>query len=983
MQRKLLFLLLITALVPGLMFASGKIKGKVVDAGSGEPLVGANVVVVGTSMGAATNVSGEYTILNVPAGTYQLKTTYVGYQAITISNIRVNNDLTSEASFQLPAEGVTVATVEIVATRPLVNKNATNAVRIIDQEFFDKIPARGTNAAIVVQPGVVSLNGNIYIRGGRPDEVGFKVEGVGVNNIVHGGQALHIVAEAVEQMQVQAGGFNAEYGGANAGLVQTALRSGPSEGWKASLLEETDNFTKQNKRALGGWSYGYNDLTATLGGPLIGKKLRFFGSVQNTFYRDPSQSVRGPFDFTGPNALVSDPTYTIKHPPVAGSSANSLPDTISVSSAGGNAVGGGNNLWVTSGTLLLDLGDIQLRGAGSYSFNKYQDQAFFGALLDQARLPAHDNKDGFANVRFSHALSPTMFYEVNFNYFNNVHRDFDPVFGSNVFLYGDSAANAAHGFYLRNESLNWTNYSFYGGAFTMNQPGAVLSGYNYEKEISLGGRADFTAQVKQHEIKFGGEYTRYTIRRYNPNGSLSWSQIIKQYGYGTQTAGDLLRKIGGVGSDTYGYDIWGNQIENDQISNGALSDLGPRKPTFAAAYVQDKIEFSDVVLNLGLRLDYIDPSSKDAPTPGNLHFNNNDLILASDIVNTSKTTQISPRIGFSFPVTDRTVFHAQYGKFIQQTQLRDSYLGITQIAGIIKGGFFDNTPVGWGLKPTRTTQYELGFAQQVSDFASFDITAFYKDIQDQIQFTYILPDPNSPNANYSSLVNGDFTTSKGIEFKLTLRRTNRVQAQINYTFSDVKTTGSNPASVSGIWSAGSIVDYPRYVFPADFDFPHKGNVLLDYRFAKGDGGPVLEQLGLNLLLTFNSGHALTRLDAQQRGPAPTDPRFRTPIEPIGSSSTPWFFQLDARLDKTVRIGPLDANFYIYVMNLLNTDNAVNAFFRTADPKNDGWFATAPGKDDATSNGPAYVRAYNQLLLGENSGNFSIPRQIRFGVKLDY
>jgi hypothetical protein len=106
MLRKLLFLLLIAALVPGLMFASGKIKGKVVDASSGEPLVGANVIVVGTSMGAATNVSGEFNVLNLPAGTYTLKTSYVGYQAITLTNIRVNDDLTTDANFQLPAEGV-------------------------------------------------------------------------------------------------------------------------------------------------------------------------------------------------------------------------------------------------------------------------------------------------------------------------------------------------------------------------------------------------------------------------------------------------------------------------------------------------------------------------------------------------------------------------------------------------------------------------------------------------------------------------------------------------------------------------------------------------------------------------------------------------------------------------------------------------------------------------------------------------------------
>ena len=179
MQRKLFVVLVLTALIPAVLLASGgKIRGKVADAGTGEPLVGANVVVVGTSMGAATNVAGEFLILNVQVGTYTLRTSYVGYQTITISNIRVNNDLTSEVNFTLPAEGVTVGTVEIIAERPLINKSATNAVRIIDNEFFSNIPARGTNTALAIQPGVVLQNNNVYIRGSRPDEVGYFVEGV-------------------------------------------------------------------------------------------------------------------------------------------------------------------------------------------------------------------------------------------------------------------------------------------------------------------------------------------------------------------------------------------------------------------------------------------------------------------------------------------------------------------------------------------------------------------------------------------------------------------------------------------------------------------------------------------------------------------------------------------------------------------------------------------------------------------------------------
>src|SRR5512139_1376968 len=98
MQRKLFFVLVLTVLLPAVLFAAGKISGKVTDAGTGEPLVGANVVVVGTSMGAATNVAGEFVILNVPSGTYTLRTSYVGYQMITLSNVRVNEGLTSTAN---------------------------------------------------------------------------------------------------------------------------------------------------------------------------------------------------------------------------------------------------------------------------------------------------------------------------------------------------------------------------------------------------------------------------------------------------------------------------------------------------------------------------------------------------------------------------------------------------------------------------------------------------------------------------------------------------------------------------------------------------------------------------------------------------------------------------------------------------------------------------------------------------------------------
>jgi hypothetical protein len=222
-----------------------------------------------------------------------------------------------------------------------------------------------------------------------------------------------------------------------------------------------------------------------------------------------------------------------------------------------------------------------------------------------------------------------------------------------------------------------------------------------------------------------------------------------------------------------------------------------------------------------------------------------------------------------------------------------------------------------------------------------------------------------------------------VEFKFTMRRRSRISAFLSYTFSTVTTTGSNTASTAGLWSAGSIVSLPHYTFPADWNQTHRGTLLFDYRFDKNDGGPILEQLGLNVLLNFNSGHNFTRLSADQRGTNPTDPRFRAPVEPIGASSTPWFFQLDARLDKSFTLGPLDLNVYVYVINMLGTKNAVNAFVRTGDPSDDGWFSTAAGRADALQSGQQYVDFYRAISLGDNSGNYGPPRQIRFGLRLDY
>ena len=129
---------------------------------------------------------------------------------------------------------------------------------------------------------VVLQNGRLYIRGGRTEEVGFYLEGASTRNVLDGSNITTVIPEALEEFQIQAGGYNAQYGGANSGIVRQTLRSGTSN-LKASLLTETDNFTSQYKKSLGTYSYGYSDYVATLSGSLLTENIKFFVAGENRF----------------------------------------------------------------------------------------------------------------------------------------------------------------------------------------------------------------------------------------------------------------------------------------------------------------------------------------------------------------------------------------------------------------------------------------------------------------------------------------------------------------------------------------------------------------------------------------------------------------------------------------------------------------------------------------------------------------------------
>ena len=432
-----LLLFLPTFLLAG---TTGRISGKVTDLQTGEPLIGANIIVVGTSFGAATDVSGEYTISNLDAGVYEVKASYLGYKTVTISNVRVNAELTTELNFKLPATGVSVGEVTIIAQRPLINKSNTNAIRTTTNEEIQALPVRGVDNIIALTPGVTLQEGNIYVRGGRQDEVGYYLEGTNISNplvslmggIHHSAQQVTIPQDALDEVQVQAGGYTAEYGGANAGIVKADLKSGGSQ-LKASVQYLTDNWTFKNSSQryngaehLGAYSYGYNDLTASISGPVAGNHIKLYGLFDNLSQADANPEPVNGFNF----GKLVDPITN---------------DVINLNYPGGPQPGNGSNRYSGVGTINLDYNPTIIRLIGTYTFQRQRIGGGTYTIFDNNRLPIQDNYNGDFGIKLTQILSSDAYIDVNASYIFNKGTTYDPQLGSNFWAYGDSAANSAAG----------------------------------------------------------------------------------------------------------------------------------------------------------------------------------------------------------------------------------------------------------------------------------------------------------------------------------------------------------------------------------------------------------------------------------------------------------------------------------------------------------------------------------------------------------
>ena len=580
--------------------------------------------------------------------------------------------------------------------------------------------------------------------------------------------------------------------------------------------------------------------------------------------------------------------------------------------------------------------------------------------------------------------------------------------------------------------------------------GGTGNGYSKFHNQQFRLQASATTQLGSHQIEFGGEYEQRTQRFWGINARTLARFVAdgrpeqidpndpdqNSDGYSSYSAIPVFVIEDLVGY--YGYDVRGQNevdtenftafLDTDKNKPEADYNIAPYEPIYYGGYIQDKLEFGDMVLNLGLRVDVFDNNQrvfkdKFARRPivragevgsspagigsdyavyfsgdniigyrdlqGNFYNNEGQSVNSGDIILNSLVRQTGskiteemfedyepqvtwmPRIGVSFPVTDQALFFASYGVVSQ----RPSGRNFADLAELEAAGNRDNN----NLLPETTTKYELGFRQRVGSRTALTLSGFFHQINNLIQLRNLRE--ATPNG-FSRYENVDFGTVKGFEFGLDMRRTRGVALNANYTLSFADGTGSGDRTTSVIvWIDETP---PNFISPLDFDQRHKMNLSIDYRLGAGEGPTVLgaklfENFGINVLATAGSGFPYTGVIE----PFPVNAsRAPNPSGGVNEDRMPWTSRIDLRIDRRFQLsGGSSLTAFFWVQNVFDQTNTQNVWRFTGLPNDDGFLSTAGGIQFLESAVPASQTLYTQR--NRILGYVGIPRLTRLGVRIDY
>ncbi len=285
MKRCLVILFLVFLQATYLLAGNtGKILGQIVDSNSGEPLIGVNIVLVDQYLGASSDESGEYFILNIPPGQYSVECSYIGYSTVLIKNVQIQSDQSTVLDFKLSEQIVELdQKIVVIADRPLVQKDLTSSKKVTTTEEIKTLPVETYAGIMLTQAGVSQgADGALHIRGGRSTEISYLVDGVSVANpFSTNGLATSVSTNAIQEMTVVSGAFNAEYGNAMSGVVNFTTKDG-SRDFKSYFSFYAGDYVSGNKKIYTNID-DYNPVSNSVMEGSLSGPLSFIGG-NNTFF---------------------------------------------------------------------------------------------------------------------------------------------------------------------------------------------------------------------------------------------------------------------------------------------------------------------------------------------------------------------------------------------------------------------------------------------------------------------------------------------------------------------------------------------------------------------------------------------------------------------------------------------------------------------------------------------------------------------------
>lgn len=772
---KVVFLFLAFSFIQLFAGNSGKIVGLVTDKASGEPLIGVNVIVQGSGLGASTDLNGEYFILNVPPGNHKIECSYVGYQTVVMDNIQVSSDQTTVVNFTISEQTMELdESIVVTAERPLVRKDLTASKNITTTEEIKTLPVETFAGIMLTQAGVTQgAGGELHIRGGRSTEIAYLVDGVSVANpFSTNGIATSVATNSIQEMSVVSGAFNAEYGNAMSGIVNFTTKDG-SPDFNTFLSFYSGDYISSHKDIFVNIDdinpFANHNLEGTLSGP-----LSFLGldGNSNTFFMSARYNASEGYLYGVREHLTTDSAnferkkyVTIEKDEGSFITTTEYRDEWYIENKGD-----GKYVPMNPREGINLLGKMKFQLSPSLSM---RIQTIFEKNHSKAYVHAYKyNPDGINNyysqsynnsLSITHTLSNRTFYEAKLAYNLRDYKSYafkdinDPRYAPSNKIQGNP------------------------GGSTFNFGGAQM-GQNFENSTTILGKFDLTSQLNKNNLfKMGLEGRRHRLDKesyyigYNRNQYMTPTKVYSS-------------------------------------SGGAYVEY----PVQVSAYAQDKLEYEDMIINAGLRYDYFYSDADYAV---------DELQPDGQRAHAKPKQMLSPRLGISFPITAQGIIHLSYGHFYQMPALSNLYTNPNFYLPVSGTPVFGNA----NLEPEKQITYELGLKQQLGGMMVIDVTGFYKDIRNLLAWqTITFTRLEGDRQNYRIRRNQDYANVMGITLSLEKRSnaSSPIAAKIDYTFQISEGNDNDPSAF--YYNSLSGQENIKKIIPLDWDQTHNLYASITY-----------------------------------------------------------------------------------------------------------------------------------------------------------